>query len=78
MGSSATLVLYALVLYGLAALLVLLFKRDMDRRGVGDPGRTLILVAVFVTMPIGPLLYLVASSLGFLDGAHDDIAEGDA
>lgn len=59
----------AVLWFGLALLLAVLAFRDARRRGATDTIAIVVAVAAWLTMPIGPLAYLVLASTGALDDA---------
>lgn len=74
MGVGAIWALSGLVFMGLGVLLSVLIFRDARRRGFKDSGALLIAVVTFLSIPVGPLVYLVASALGALDRDSEGVS----
>ena len=74
MGVGAIWVLAGLVFMGLGVLLSVLIFRDARRRGFKESGALLIAIITFLSIPVGPLVYLVASALGALDRESQDVS----
>lgn len=76
MGVDAIWALSGLVILSMAALLSVLIFRDARRRGFKEGGALLIAVITFMSIPVGPLVYLVASALGALDREPEGSSKG--